>query len=333
MHLEGTVTTDKELTSATVVIPSFNAAGTLPETLRSVIPELGPCDEVIVVDDGSSDDTAEVVQAFNDDRIRYIYQSNSGGPARPRNRGIAEARGKLIFLFDSDDLMMPGKIEAAKTAYLSYPDVGLIFSNFMTINKEGKTLTARFLDAYELTGPFAVSDRPVRLEVPVACRAMARENFVGTSGVAIPKWVFNRIGPFDETLTNGDDRDMWFRVTRHFPAVYIPQVFHCYRIGENSISMGSAHKRTPAKLKVLEQQLADPLDEVFANDLRELIADNYHALAYESFSKGNMQECRAEIAKGWRASKRGVWIRLWAFSLLGGRGTSLLRQFKRALVK
>lgn len=327
------MTRGKEPTAATVVIPSFNAAKTLPETLGTVLPELGPCDEVIIVDDGSNDDTGSIVQAFEDERIRYIYQANSGGPASPRNRGVAEARGELVFLFDSDDLMLPGKIAAAKEAYERHRDVGLIFSNFRTINEKGEILTPRFLDGYELTGPFGLCDEPVRIEAPEAYRALARENFVGTSGVAIPKKVLDSVGPFDESLSNGDDRDMWFRLTRHFPVVYIPQVFHCYRIGENSISKGSAHKRTPAKLKVLERQLVEPLDLRFEYDIRDQIADNYHALAYESFSQGNMQECRYEIAEGWRARKRWVWFRLWILSLLGSRITAILRKLKKALVK
>ena len=327
------MTKDRKMTSVSIVIPSFNAAETLPATLRSVMTELGSSDEVIVVDDGSNDDTAAAVRAFSDSRIRYIYQSNSGGPASPRNRGIAEARGELIFLFDSDDLMLPGKIAAGKAAYSANQDAGLLFTNFMTINEDGSTLNSRFLDDYDFTGPFARSEGFVRFELPAAYRGLARENFIGTSGVAIPKAVLDEVGPFDETLRNGDDRDMWFRLTRQYPAVYIPQVFHCYRVGENSISQGSAHKRTPAKLKVLERQLADPLDQAFENDLRELIADNYQALAYESFSNGHMRQCRAEIVKGWQASKRLLWVRLWALTLLGAGLSSGLRKLKRTLVK
>lgn len=320
-------------TPVSIVIPSFNAAETLPPTLRSVIAELGPSDEVVVVDDGSTDDTASVVSDFGDSRIRYIHQPNSGGPASPRNRGISEARGELIFLFDSDDLMLPGKIAVAKAAYHDNRDGGLFFTNFMTIDEDGNTLNPRFLDDYDFTGPFSKTESFVRFEPPVAYRALARQNFVGTSGVAVPKAVLDEIGPFDETLRNGDDRDMWFRLTRQYPTVYIPQIHHCYRVGQNSISKGSAHKRTPAKLKVLERQLAHPLDQAFEADLRELIADNYYALAYESFYDGHMRECRAEIVRGWQASKRAAWIRLWGLSLLGSGLTSGLRQIKRAWVK
>lgn len=324
---------NRETASVSIVIPSFNAAETLPSTLKSVIPELGSHDEVVVVDDGSTDDTAQVVHGFNDDRIRYIFQPNSGGPASPRNRGIRAARGELIFLFDSDDLMLPGKVALGRAAYQDNPDAGLLFSNFMTIDEDGEILNSCFLDSYEFTGSFAGSEKCVRFEIPLAYRALARENFIGTSGVAIPKAVLDEVGSFDESLRNGDDRDMWFRLTRKYPTVYIPQVLHSYRVGQNSISKGSAHKRTPAKLKVLERQLADPLDKAFENDIRELIADNYHAMAYESFSSGYMRECRSEIAKGWGASKRIAWVRLWVLSFLGVRLTSGLRQLKRALMR
>lgn len=320
-----------ESISASVVIPSFNAASSLVETLRSVISELDSSDEVIVVDDGSTDNTAEVIQGLDDSRIRYIYQPNSGGPASPRNNGIAAARGELVFLFDSDDLMLPGKIAAGKAAYLSHPDSGLIFSNFRTINEQGQELKERFLDDYEFVKPFAHIQKPIRLEGTAVCRALARENFIGTSGVAIPRLVFEQIGFFDESLRNGDDRDMWFRITRTYPVIYMPETFHSYRIHAKSISKGSAHNRVPSKLRVLEQQLADPIDNGFKADIQELIADNYHALAYESFVNGNMSECRQEIIKGLRASRRGALVRLWALSFLGSHLASYLRHIKRKI--
>ena len=193
--------------SFSIIVPSFNAANTLPETLASIVPQLSEHDEIIVVDDGSTDETPDVMEGWSTSRVRYVRQANSGGPASPRNRGIREANGSLIALFDSDDIMLPGKLEATRQAFSHYPDAGLLFTNFSTIDELGNVLSSRFLDSYTFTGPFCAKDEAcVRIEPPEAYRALGSENYIGTSGVVIPRKVFDRLGGFDESLTNGDDR-------------------------------------------------------------------------------------------------------------------------------
>lgn len=315
-----------------VIIPSYNASDTLPDTLKSVLRELGPSDEVIVVDDGSSDNTAETLGVFKDDRLRYIHQLNSGGPASPRNTGIQNSRGDLILLFDSDDVMLPGKVAAFIEAYESNPDAGMIFSNFRTIDEAGDVLQKRFLDSYELIKNLQLTVSPFyRIEVPAACRYLARENFVGTSGVGIPSEVFRIVGGFDEKLTNGDDRDLWFRITREFPVVYIPDEYHCYRIRSNSISMGSVAKRAWSKLEVLERQLENPIDDRFEMDIRKLMAENYQALAYEAFVMGEMKLSRRYITSALLFHKKSTYIALYAKTLLGRDKVEWLKEIKRRI--
>lgn len=315
--------------SFSIIVPSFNAANTLPETLASIVPQLSEHDEIIVVDDGSTDETPDVMEGWSTSRVRYVRQANSGGPASPRNRGIREANGSLIALFDSDDIMLPGKLEATRQAFSHYPDAGLLFTNFSTIDELGNVLSSRFLDSYTFTGPFCAKDEAcVRIEPPEAYRALGSENYIGTSGVVIPRKVFDRLGGFDESLTNGDDRDLWFRVTRQEVVLFLPDCYHAYRIGSSSISKGSARKRTPSKIKVLERQLDNPLDDEFARSIRSLVSDNYCALAYESFQKSEMGRCRAEAIQALNASINSTALKLYLLSFLGSRLAARIRQLK-----
>ena len=100
--------------SLSVVIPSFNRGGLIGRALKSVLAEINHADEIIVVDDGSTDHTAEIIEELSDRRIRYIRQSNAGA-GTARNRGAAEASNELLAYLDSDDEWLPGKTEAQRT--------------------------------------------------------------------------------------------------------------------------------------------------------------------------------------------------------------------------
>src|SRR5436190_15499550 len=116
-----------------VIIPAYNSAAYLPETLHSIVSQSVKDVEVIVIDDGSTDGTAAVAAAFGN-TVRGIRVDHSGGPARPRNIGIQAARGELIALFDGDDIMLPGKLEEQQAFLADHPDIPLVFTNFQNFS-------------------------------------------------------------------------------------------------------------------------------------------------------------------------------------------------------
>ena len=136
-----------EFPLVSVIIPAFNSAGLLAETLDSVLGQTYRDLEILVVDDGSTDDTAKVVEAYGD-QVRYFKQDNWGGPSRPRNVGVQNAGGSLIAIFDSDDLMMPDKIETAVDVFRRHPEVSFTFSNFQGIDQQGDVHKDDFLARY-----------------------------------------------------------------------------------------------------------------------------------------------------------------------------------------
>src|SRR5690606_28939834 len=269
---------------ASIIVPAFNCEKFIGATLHSIISQCARDDEVIVVDDGSTDKTAEIIGAFQTDDvcIRYHRIGNSGGPARPRSVGIRMARGAWILLFDSDDVMLNGKINETLSAALAYPAAKMIFTICRAVDEKNVVLTSRFLDGYTTTSSrtLAGDQRPILIKAKDAYAGMTSENFVGTSGVAIRRDVFEEIGYFDESLKNGDDRDMWFRIMRQNDVLYIPGEYHCYRIRSDSISNKVSDTKIIARIKVLERQLSYPHSPKITRNLRHLIAENYKCLAW-----------------------------------------------------
>ncbi|MBD3640947.1 MAG: glycosyltransferase family 2 protein [Marinobacter sp.] len=311
-----------------VVIPAFNCGDRIQETLSSVISEVGDEDEIIVIDDASIDNTRAMVSGLNCPKIRYFcLETNSGGPARPRNEGIKVSEGRFIALFDSDDIMLPGKLDKAVKLFEKHQELGLGFSDFGSIDEFGNFLESNFLNKYDYIrfikslseGQFfKISDHN-------ALRQLAKANFIGTSGVVIPRAVFDAVGFFDESLANGDDYDMWMRIARDFPLGFIDSVSHYYRIGQRSISSAGARRLAPARIKVLERQLADPLDAEFERDIKYWIAKNKNALSREYIINGEMKEARKLAFDSFCHRKDFTSLKYFFLSFMGSGFVKFLR--------
>jgi glycosyltransferase involved in cell wall biosynthesis len=305
-----------------VVIPTYNSAAWLAATLDSVLAQEPAPREVVVVDDGSTDGTPELAGRYGD-RIRYLRQENFGGPARPRNVGVAAAGGGLIALFDSDDVMRPGKLAAAAAAFAACPGLDLVFSDFRTVDARGEVLipstTARYRDFRRLLRP-APAPLAGTLQGPELYGALLAANFIGTSSVVVRRTAILATGGFDESLKNSDDRDMWFRLARDGCTFgFLDAVLHDYRWHEGNVTR-RGQRRFPSVLKVLEAQWP----HVSAPAERELLRRRIRAVrlghAWGLRREGRRGEARAVyrrvLAEGWSWSA----LQGWLLSLLGGRG-------------
>lgn len=200
-----------------VVVPIYNGAAYLGETLESVWQQTYPTLEAIVVDDGSTDSSAHIVAALAERApvpLRYVFQANRG-PAAARNRGIGLAQGELIAFLDQDDLWLPDKIQCQVERLRQNPALGYVL-----------TMSEFFLDA-----GFARPEwlRPEQL-------ASAQAGFMPSCLLA-QRWVFDQIGLFDPTLTTSSDADWFFRAKdAHIPMETLPQVWvrHRFHAGNQS---------------------------------------------------------------------------------------------------
>jgi glycosyltransferase involved in cell wall biosynthesis len=216
-----------------VIIPAYNAGRYIAETLDSVLSQSYADLEVIVVDDGSTDNTRAIVEGYGP-RVVYVHQENSGAPARPRNVGIARAKGRYISFFDSDDVMMPGKLALSVAFAERHPELGLVFTNFVQFTEEGD-LPGLHLDRYtnfRSLPKTKLEENGFRLDPAVAFESLFFGNYIGTSSVLVPANVLKEVGGFDEEVSPGglEDRDMWFRIARRYPFGFLDIVGHRYRI-------------------------------------------------------------------------------------------------------
>lgn len=219
-------------TLVSVVIPVYNAASHLRETLESIFRQTYPAIEIVAVDDGSSDNSVEILLGYGN-RVRLVQQPNSG-PAVARNRGVAEASGEWIAFLDADDLWEPRKIEiqlkALNGCNWSYTD-----SVFMGGANDGK----RDSELNEkLSGDV--------LDELICC------NFIGTSSVLVRRDIFMEMNGFDPTLRSIQDWDLWMRIASQNPIAYINEPLVRYRVHATSTSR-STRKTLPNHLRVIDK--------------------------------------------------------------------------------
>lgn len=186
-----------------IILPTYNRAEKLKLSLLSVINQTFGNFEVLVMDDGSTDETEAVVKSFNDSRIKYSWEVNSGGPAKPRNRGISFAKGKWICFLDSDDIWLPGKLERVSQNIFNNHIVDVICHNEI-INIPSKNISKLLV-----CGPYQND----------FYRAMLLNgNRLSTSATSIKTEFLHRTNlRFNESINYVivEDYDLWLRIALH----------------------------------------------------------------------------------------------------------------------
>lgn len=282
-----------------VVIPFYNAGRYLRETVQSILAQSFNDFEILLIDDCSTDQSAAHIQPYLSERVRYYrQQTNKGGPSAPRNAGIRLSRGQFIAFFDADDLMLPEKLADSIRSLMLFPGVGLLCTNFCSIDSVGRVTKVDFLSDYR---DFRARLRHMdgeryRMNAKDAYTALLAGNFIGTSSVVIPRSVLEHIGGFDETLTNGDDYDLWLRITRKFDVLFIDRAYHAYRISGGSVS-SRGHRNVLNRIRVLEKQLSLPLDDECFKRLRARLRINYQQCGDAERRLGNLPEARRLLKK------------------------------------
>jgi glycosyltransferase involved in cell wall biosynthesis len=196
-----------------VVVPAHNVERTLHVAIRSVLDQTLPALEVVVVDDGSSDSTAEIAATFGE-RVRLIRKEN-GGTASARNRGIAEARGDVICFLDADDRYEPGRLEAIAAKLEAEPGLDGVLTDALLVGGGGSRRASGWW-------PAAASRE--RLDIrskPIFC------------ALAVRRRVLDELGPFDSRFRLLEDVEMWHRlICRGHPIGYVDDPSYVYLLND-----------------------------------------------------------------------------------------------------
>ena len=193
-----------------VVIPTYNRAHTIIKSIESVQNQSYPVDEIIIVDDSSTDDTKQAVQSIGDDRIRYFFLKQNRGAAGARNFGVSQAQGNLIAFLDSDDIWHNDKTEKQVKLKQENNFLRLIYTAYK-----------RIYDSSEEIYPDPGGS--IRLDGDMLSQILF-ENTVGTPTVLMEKNLFDEIGGFDESLRSLEDWDMVIRAAQKTSFGFVPEV-------------------------------------------------------------------------------------------------------------
>lgn len=272
-----------------VVIPSYNCERYLPLAIDSVLSQSRAADELIVIDDGSRDDSEALVRRRYGDRVRYVKQANAG-PSAARNHGIRLASGDVIGLLDADDIWLPGVVEKVLDALARHPQVALVTADKQAIDSEGVVTIDSW---WQRHGVFDMLAEARGAPLGDALGRLARVNFVNTSLAFVRRSALDGCGLFDEAIRYGEDYELWLRLTATHGLICLPEVLGQYRL--------HAHNSTRATEPMLKdfvlvaRRMRDWgrnafLAAGFDTDLA--VARALADLGYWYFSAGRMREAR-----------------------------------------
>lgn len=256
-----------------IVTPAYNAGQYIANSIDSALKQSFQDYEMIIVDDGSNDNTKSIIEEYvhrYPEKIKYIYQPNAG-PSKARNTAIQKAKGKYIAFLDADDSWMPFHLEKSIAAIESQNNIGLVHSNIMKITSSGQTIGAAERDKRFLSGM-------------IFNELLLRKAHIACSSALVKKSCLDSVGYFDEDSRCGvcEDRDLWLRISKQFNILYIDQVSVNYRITENSLSKNK-DRMLQARIYVTEKNLT-----VQDNLLKkQALASIYKNLGDEYLMEGN----------------------------------------------
>jgi hypothetical protein len=217
----------------TIVMPTWNRGWVVGAAIRSVQAQTFADWELVVVDDGSTDDTAAVMAAFHDPRIRYVTRTHAG-QCRARNHALALARGALIAYLDSDNVWYPGYLAAAVAVFAAKPAVDCLYGAMVTdAHYEGEHILFRPFDRERLIDG----------------------NYIGMSTFMHRRALIERYGTFDEELSTLEDWDLILRYTAHAPAYRLPALAVRYRVVDTTrVSVTTQQQDAMARIRAKWQQ-------------------------------------------------------------------------------
>ncbi len=229
-----------------VIIPTYNRAHWVTGAIESVLQQSYKNLEIVVVDDGSTDNTEQVLDKYKG-KITYIYQENSGNVAIPVNVGLEHCTGKYICRLDDDDFYVLKKIELQVRLFQRNPDLGLVYSNAYTIDHN--------------LNPVAIGGVP---DAENLVKTLLTKNHICHSSVMVRRKCFEELGGYDESLKGSEDYDLWIRIASKWKCGVIDLPLVKYRIHSMMRSSVGESERLSRHQKILRRALATiPIEDMF----------------------------------------------------------------------
>ncbi len=313
-----------------VIIPAYNASRFLRAAIDSALAQQGVALHVIVVDDGSTDDTAEIARSYGEPVV-LVSQANKGLPGA-RNAGIAMSTAPYVALLDADDIWLPGKLARQTELLRAHPEVGLVFTDMIVFSGDFQVEE----DGYLLTTPeyARLERRPLGdsacLLSEAAAQAVMRYNFICPSATMLRREAIVGMGGFDEAFRVCEDIECWMRILRAWRAVAIERRLVLYRRWDGNISK-QAQWMINARLQIGRKVFAHP--ELYAAGAaayftaeRSVSLQRLGRLALEN---NDVPAARRHLMASFRERPRLASALLLGSTLVGNRTRESLLRLKR----
>jgi glycosyltransferase involved in cell wall biosynthesis len=262
-----------------VIIPTFNRAAFVREAIDSVLGQNYSHLEVIVVDDGSQDDTSAAVREYGT-QVTYMPQPHSGVSAA-RNRGVAAAHGELIAFLDSDDLWLPQKVTAQVALFGQQPQVQACYTDEIWIRR-GVRVNPRQIHAKHAGWIF----------LPSLSRCI-----ISPSSIMLRRPLWQRLGGFDETLPACEDYDLWLRLTALVPVALLPERLIVKRGGHADQLSRTTPVLDQYRIVALEKMLTASLSWQQQQAVLQHLVHKCHIVALGAQKRHQMARCALYQAK------------------------------------
>lgn len=272
-----------------VVIPAYNYARYLDESIQSVLAQTFRDFEIIVIDDGSTDNTAEVVSAYP---VRYFYQENQGLPAA-RNRGTALTNSEYIIFLDADDVITENTLQKSVDVLDRHPEVGFSYGQALFVNDLGVILGMR--KSSFLRGSAVVDGKEQIKELSLYT------NRITISSAMVRRYCLNEVGGFHEEMKRFQDHHFFIKMAKKYPVAYIAEPLVKYRVHSGSLQRNIDHKLAEwVFLQILQELFSDPDIASYLQPWRNRVYSHYYLKIAGSAYGKDMKKFRCYMQRAFK---------------------------------
>ena len=318
--------------AVSVIIPTYNCAKYVVNAIKSVLCQSYRIYEIIIIDDGSTDETRDVIRPYMKDVV-YIFQENKGLPGA-RNRGLREATGDFIAFLDADDLWLNDKLEIQIQVFEAFPSVGIVFSNFSVFTEDGDREENYFEKCFPIFEENNITLEDIfKYKRKIRCKKKQDEvqiyygnvashlfqgNFILPSSVVMRKSIVDHLGGFDENYRIAEETDFFLRVCTLYDAAYVDRTLVDYLIKRVGNLTGSPNtERLIRNAITIQRKYLEAHPDLYDSKkslFDRAVAKSYARLAYYFLTMKNNKDARIEARSS--ISRNPIQFKAYSYWLL-----------------